>query len=198
MNAHRIALTGSIGMGKSTTARLFAAQGVPVWDADAVVHKLYARGGAAVAPIRDLVSAAIVADAVDRAVLRQAIIDDPTLISRIEAVVHPLVAAHRDRFISEATAPILLFDIPLLFETRQQAAYDSIVVVSAPADVQRARVIARPGMTPEAFDAILAKQLPDSEKRAGADYIVDTSQGLDTAREQVTAILQKIRSEADA
>lgn len=193
MSVHSIGLTGSIGMGKSTTAQLFHAQGVPVWDADAVVHRLYARGGAAVAPLRALIPDAVSENAIDRIRLRQALLADPGLMKQVEDIVHPLVAADRRQFVAENTAPVILFDIPLLFETGQAQAYDSIVVVSAPAAVQRERVLARPDMTVEAFEAILAKQVPDAEKRRQADHVIDTSQGLDAAREQVRAILDRIR-----
>ena len=198
MKPHRIGLTGSIGMGKSTTAALFAEEGVPVWDADATVHRLYSEGGAAVEPLRAIVPDAIKGDAVDRTRLRAAILADPGLITRIEAVVHPLVAADRAQFERVATAPVLLFDIPLLFETGQQQAYDSLVVVSAPAEVQRARVLARPGMSVEAFETILAKQVPDAAKRRAADHVIDTSEGIEHARNQVRDILRQIREAHDA
>lgn len=198
MIAHRIGLTGSIGMGKSTTAALFMAEGVPVWDADAVVHRLYAQGGAAVAPLGALIPDAVQAGAVDRIRLRQALLADPALMKQVESIVHPLVGADRTQFVAENTAPIILFDIPLLFETGQVQAYDSVVVVSAPAAVQRERVLARAGMTVAAFEAILAKQLPDAEKRAQADHVIDTSQGMDAARDQVRAILDSIRGKMNA
>ena len=193
MSAHRIGLTGSIGMGKSTTAALFAAQGVPVWDADAVVHQLYGLNGGAVEPLRAVVPRAIQNDTVDRLLLRKALLGDPTLMKQVEAIVHPLVATDRAVFVENTAAPIILFDSPLLFETGQAQAYDSVVVVSAPADVQRDRVLARPGMTEPAFEAILAKQMPDADKRAKADFVIDTSRGIDAARTQVQAILDSIR-----
>jgi len=193
MSAHRIGLTGSIGMGKSTTAALFAAQGVPVWDADAVVHQLYGLNGGAVEPLRAVIPQAIQNDTVDRLLLRKALLGDPTLMKQVEAIVHPLVATDREVFVENTAAPIILFDIPLLFETGQAQAYNSVVVVSAPADVQRDRVLARPGMTESAFEAILAKQMPDAEKRAKADFVIDTSRGIDAARTQVQAILDSIR-----
>ena len=193
MSAHRIGLTGSIGMGKSTTAALFAAQGVPVWDADAVVHQLYGLNGGAVEPLRAVIPQAIQNDTVDRLLLRKALLGDPTLMKQVEAIVHPLVATDREVFVENTAAPIILFDIPLLFETGQAQAYNSVVVVSAPADVQRDRVLARPGMTEPAFEAILAKQMPDAEKRAKADFVIDTSRGIDAARTQVQAILDSIR-----
>ncbi|SOH93271.1 dephospho-CoA kinase [Monaibacterium marinum] len=198
MIAHRIGLTGSIGMGKSTTAALFMAEDVPVWDADAVVHRLYTQGGAAVVPLGALIPDAVQAGAVDRIHLRQALLTDPALMKQVESIVHPLVGADRTQFVAENTAPIILFDIPLLFETGQAQAYDSVVVVSAPAAVQRERVLARDGMTVAAFEAILAKQVPDAEKRAQADHVIDTSQGMDAARDQVRAILDSIRGTMNA
>jgi dephospho-CoA kinase len=193
-------LTGSIGMGKSTALAIFADLGVPVWDADAAVHRLYGPGGAGVGPIRALAPAAVDAGpdgkaAVSRAKLRAAILADPGLLKRIEAAIHPLVAADREAFLAEARASgaaLVVCDIPLLFETGADAWLDKVVVVSAPADAQRARVLERPGMTAEALDAILAKQTPDAEKRARADHIVDTGQSRDHARAQIAAILAKL------
>lgn len=187
-----LCLTGSIGMGKSTTAQMFADAGVPVWDADAAVHRLYAKGGAGVAAIADIAPRAIVDGAVDRTRLRAALLADDTLLPRIEAAIHPLVSVDRTDFLAQHPG-IVLCDIPLLFETASEAVCDVIIVVSAPAEVQRARVLERPGMTPEAFEAILARQTPDAEKRARADYVIDTSQGLDAARAQVHTILEDIR-----
>ena len=198
MMAYSIGLTGSIGMGKSTTANLFAAEGVPTWDADAVVHRLYATGGAAVAPLRAIVPNAIRDNAVDRELLRQAVLADPSLLKQVEVAVHPLVAGDRANFLATATAPIVLFDIPLLFETGQADRYDSVVVASAPAPIQHARVLERPGMTEEAFQAILAKQVPEAEKRARADHVIDTSRGLEAARDQVRAVLDVIRGKLNA
>jgi len=198
MMAYSIGLTGSIGMGKSTTANLFAAEGVPTWDADAVVHRLYATGGAAVAPLRAIVPNAIRDNAVDRELLRQAVLAEPSLLKQVEVAVHPLVAADRANFLATAKAPIVLFDIPLLFETGQADLYDSVVVASAPAPVQHARVLERPGMTEEAFQAILAKQVPDAEKRARADHVIDTSRGIEAARDQVRAVLGVIRGKLNA
>ena len=192
MSPRRIGLTGSIGMGKSTTAKLFASEGVPVWDADATVHRLYSKGGAAVDVIRRIAVDSIEDDAVNRTKLRAAVLRNPPLLQQIEAAVHPLVGADREAFISTVTADMVVLDIPLLFETGQQSSVDIVVVVSASADVQRARVLARPGMTPEVFEAILAKQVPDAQKRAGADFVIDTTGGVDVAREQVRAILSKL------
>ena len=179
-----VGLTGSIGMGKSTTATMFAEEGVPVYDADAAVHALYAKDGAAVDPIGQLAPEAIVEGAVDRDVLRKAVFEDDTLLQRIELAVHPLLKnSRRDFFTAHLKAPIVVLDIPLLFET-------------APPEVQRERVLARPDMTPERFEAILAKQTPDAEKRERADYVIDTSKGLDAARMSVHVILQMLREEA--
>lgn len=187
-----LGLTGSIGMGKSTTADLFRDRGCAVWDADAAVHALYAPGGAGTAEIADLVPDAIGADGVDRAALKSAILADPPLLKRIEACIHPLVAAHRAAFRESSTAPIRVFDVPLLFETRTEAKFDATAVVYVDADTQRARVLARPGMTAEALDLILQKQMPSDEKRARADYEIDTS-SFETAARDVEFVLQQIR-----
>ncbi|MEM7271000.1 MAG: dephospho-CoA kinase [Pseudomonadota bacterium] len=195
-----IGLTGSIGMGKSTVAGMFAKEGAHAWDADAAVHRLYAPGGAGAAAIALLAPAAAV-DGVDRIKLRQAIMDDPTLLEKVEAAIHPLVAEDRAQFLSEAReqgAFLSVLDIPLIFETGAQKAFDAVVVVSAPADVQRERVLARPGMTEAAFAAILAKQVPDAEKRAGADFIVDTSGSLEESHNQVREIVTWAREQANA
>lgn len=183
-----LGLTGSIGMGKTTTAALFAAEGIPVWDADAAVHRLYARGGAAVAPLAAAFPAAVSQGAVSRAALKAVIAADPAALARIEAIVHPLVAADRAAFLAGQSAPVVLLDIPLLFETGADAMVDATVVVSAPAEQQRARVLARPGMSDADFERILARQMPDAEKRARADYVIDTTTP-QTAAAGVAAVL---------
>ena len=183
----RLGLTGSIGMGKSTTAAMFAAEGIPVWDADAAVHRLYAKGGAAVAPIAALCPQALSQGAIDRSALKTWIARDPKALAQIEAVVHPLVAADRAQFLADINADIALCDIPLLFEKGTDAEMD------ATPDVQRARVLLRPGMTQAQFDLILQRQMPDAQKRARATHIVET---LDVAstRAYVMALITHIRS----
>lgn len=194
-----VGLTGSIGMGKSTAARHFAARGVPVWDADAAVARLYGPGGAGSAAIAALAPDAVGPDGVDRAALRAAILADASLLERIEAVIHPLVAEDREAFLARARAEghaLALLDIPLLFETGADRWLDRVIVVSAPAEVQRARVLGRPGMTEAAFEAILAKQTPDAEKRARADYVIDTSRSVEAAHAEGDRILAELRAEA--
>ncbi len=182
-----LGLTGSIGMGKTTTAAMFARRGVPVWDADAAVHRLYGPGGAAAGPLRAAFPGAVRAGVVDRDALRRAVTGDAAALRRLEAIVHPLVAEDRAAFLrANAGAPVVLLDIPLLFETGAEV--DRSVVVTAPAEVQRARVLDRGKMTPEELDAILARQMPDADKRARADYIIETT-GLAEAEAQVDAIL---------
>ena len=192
-----IGLTGSIAMGKSETARMFAAEGIPVLDADAEVHRLYGAGGAAVDPLGRLVPEAIRNGEVDRAALSAAIARDGTLLRRIEAIVHPLVRARQEEFLADCRArgaAMAVLDIPLLFETGRDKEVDRIVVVTAPPEVQRARALARPGMTAEKLDLILARQVPDAEKRQRAHYLVDSAQGVEAARRQVRAIVADIES----
>ena len=191
-----IGLTGSIGMGKSTTAAMFRDAGVPVYDADAAVHELYDTGGAAVGPVGEAFPGVVKDGKVDREALRQAVLGNPEALKRLNAVVHPLVGRDRIGFFAGAEAEgadMVVLDIPLLFETGGDANVDTVVVASAPADLQRERVLARAGMTPDRLDAILAQQMPDAEKRARAQFVVDTSRGLEPAREQVAAIIASVR-----
>ena len=188
-----IGLTGSIGMGKTETAKLFAKLGIAVSDSDAIVHALYDKGGAAVEAIAKAFPEAVEEGRVDRVILGRIVTEDPSQLRRLENIVHPLVRAAQKDFIERHKGEkIVVLDIPLLFETGRDREVDKIVVVSAPPDVQRTRVLAREGMTAEKFAAILARQTPDSEKRAGADFIVDTSQGLDHAERQVRAIIAEL------
>jgi len=185
-----LALTGSIGMGKSTVAAMFARAGIPVFDADATVRRLQGPGGALVGKIEARFPGTSRGGAVDRELLAQRVLGDAQELAALEAIVHPAVHHDRTRFIVEnAGAPALLFDIPLLFETHGEAAFDKVIVVSAPADVQRARVLAREGMDEARLDAILARQMPDSEKRERADFVIDTSGDLSTTESQVRDIL---------
>lgn len=187
----RLGLTGSIGMGKSTTARLFAEAGCDVWDADAAVHRLYAVGGQAVAPMAKVFPQAIVDGAVSRDMLKSIIGADPAALQEIERIVHPLVGLDRASFVANADSDILVFDIPLLFETGGNAAMDSVVCVSVPANIQKERVMERGTMTEAQFEQIKQKQMPDSEKRERADYVIITDT-VDHAREQVADIVSKI------
>jgi dephospho-CoA kinase len=188
-----LGLTGSIGMGKSTTARFFAEAGVPVHDADAVVHQLYE--GEAVPAIEAAFPGTTADGRVDRTRLSERVVGDDAAMRRLEGIVHPLVRAAEERFLAAAEArgaPVAVLDIPLLFETGGDTRVDAVVVVSAPADVQRARALERPGMTEQKFTAIAAKQMPDAEKRRRADFVVDSSRGFDSARAQVRAILDAV------
>lgn len=188
----RLGLTGSIGMGKSTTAAMFADRGVPVWDADAAVHRLYAPGGAAVAPVAAAFPGALVDGGIDRVALKQALAQAPDALKTLEKIVHPLVLADREAFIADhAEAPVVLLDIPLLYETGAEAHVDGVAVVSAPAEAQRTRVLARPGMTAETLELILSRQMPDAEKRARARWVIPT-ETLDGARAAVDAILKEL------
>jgi dephospho-CoA kinase len=188
-----LGLTGSVGMGKSMTARFFAEQGVPVHDADAVVHRLYQ--GEAAAAIEAAFPGTTAAGKVDRDKLAERVLGDSAALKRLEAIVHPLVQEAERRLLAEAEArgdKVAVLDIPLLFETGGEKRVDAVVVVSAPPEVQRSRVLERPGMTVEKLEAILAKQMPDDEKRRRADFIVDTSQGFEAARAEVRAILDAV------
>lgn len=189
-----IGLTGSIGMGKTETARMFAEHGIAVFDSDAVVHSLYAPCGEAVEPIAKAFPGAVVSGAVDRSRLMAALEKDPDGFARLEAIVHPLVTQKQRQFIAaHRDAELLVFDIPLLFESGGDARVDVVVVASAPQDVQRARALARSGMTEEKLARILARQMPDVEKCALADFVVDTSQGLTQASEQVRKIVETLK-----
>ncbi len=191
-----IGLTGSIGMGKSETAKMFAAEGVPVYDADAEVHKLYAVGGAAVAPLEEAFPGVVKDGAVDRTLLSKQVIGNPDALKKLESIVHPLVGQANRAFLENAAkdgAEMVLLDIPLLFETGGRERVDVIVVVSAPYELQRERVLARPDMTEEKFDEIVAKQVSDADKRAGADYIVESDKGLHHARAQVRDIIADLK-----
>jgi len=182
----RVGLTGSIGMGKSTVAAMFAAEGVPVFDADAAVHRLQGPGGAVVAAIEARFPGTTGEGGVNRTSLAEAVLGDDAAMKALEAIVHPAVGAERAAFLSaHADAPIVVFDVPLLFETGGDAQVDAVVVVSAAPAVQRARTLARPGMTPAKFDAILARQTPDAEKRARADHVIPTDCSLDETRAAV-------------
>ncbi len=189
-----LGLTGSIGMGKSTTAAMFRELGCPVHDADAVVHDLYE--GEAVGPVAALHPDAVVDGRIDRAVLAGQVIGQPARLAALEAIIHPLVRKREEAFLAAARArgePLVILDIPLLYETGGQSRCDGVVVVSAPETVQRARVLARPGMTEAKLDGILARQIPDAEKRARADFVVDAGRGPDVARGQVQAIVDQLK-----
>lgn len=192
MTAFRLGLTGSIGMGKSTTAAMFAAEGLPVWDADAAVHRLYGLNGAAVQPIATLCPQAKTGQGLDRAALKDWIASDPTALGQLESIVHPLVAADRDAFIASAKADIVVFDIPLLFEKGTETQMDATLLCTAPAVLQKVRVLARGTMTIGQFETILAHQMPDAEKRARATHIVETL-SLDSTRAYVKALIAHIR-----
>ena len=188
-------LTGSIAMGKSETAKMLAARGIPVFDSDAAVHDMYTAGGEAVEPLRALVPQAIGGDGVDRRKLASLVQADPALLKRIEAIVHPLVRARQATFLADAArhAELAVLDIPLLFETGREKEVDVVIVVSADQEQQRKRALTRPGMTTEKLDFILSRQVPDAVKRAKADYVIDTSVSLaDTAR-HVERVIADIR-----
>jgi dephospho-CoA kinase len=188
-----LCLTGSLAMGKSTAAKFFAEEGVPVHDSDAVVHALYE--GEAVPTIEAAFPGTTADGKVDRGKLAAVVVNDKAALRRLEAIVHPLVGAARDRFLADAQArgdAVVVLDIPLLFEIGGERGCDAVVVVSAPAGIQRARALARPGMTEDKFAALLAKQVPDAEKRRRADFIVDSSQSFDYARAQVRDILRAV------
>ncbi|SFL96533.1 dephospho-CoA kinase [Methylorubrum salsuginis] len=189
-----LGLTGSIGMGKSATAAMFAARGVPVHDSDAAVHSLYGPGGKAARAIGEAFPGTLTPEgSVDRPALRQAVLGDSEKLRQLEGIVHPLVGAEARAFLARhGQAPLVVLDIPLLFETGGQARCDAVLVVTAPPEVQRARVLARPGMTEAAFEAILAKQMPDAEKRARADHVIDTSRGFAAAEAEVERLIARL------
>lgn len=194
-----VGLTGSIGMGKSETAKLFARLGIPVHDADAAVHALYEQGGAAVAPIERAFPGAVKDGRVDRAALAAQLGADQDAFRRLEAIVHPLVRESERAFLEAAAArgdELVVLDIPLLLETGSHSRVDAIVVVSANPDAQRARVLARPGMTEEKLDSILARQLPDVEKRAKADFVIETDKGLPQSFDDVKRVVAVLRQRA--
>lgn len=196
----KVALTGSIGMGKSTVGKMIAARGVPLFDADATVHTLYAPGGAAVAPLREVFPAAVTSESVDRDILSRLVLGQPDEIKKLESIVHPLVGVERQHFLAEAEArgePFVVLDIPLLFEGKGRAGVDAVIVVSAPADQQKSRVLSRPGMTEEKFAAILARQVPDEDKRAAADYVIDTGVSLAETEARVAEVLTDLRHRAN-
>jgi dephospho-CoA kinase len=188
-----LGLTGSIGMGKSTTARMFADAGVPVHDSDATVHRLYS--GAAAQLVEAEFPGTVTAGTVDRAELAKRVLDNPYALKRLEAIVHPLVRADADAFVERhraAGAELVVLDIPLLFETGARHRVDEVVVVTADPDIQRQRVLARPGMSEDKFRAILAQQVPDAEKRRQADYIIDTGHGMESARRGVGMVITEL------
>ena len=199
-----LGLTGSIGMGKSATATLFRDEGVPVYDADAAVHQLYQDGGAAVEPVEAAFPGVKVGGAIDRNLLRERVLNDPAAMKRLEGIVHPLAGEAQRKFrdaAEKAGAAFVVLDIPLLFETGGFAYCDYVLVVSAPARVQRERVLSRPGMTEETFEAILSRQTPDAEKRAKADFILSTAHGFEFARDHVQAIvalMNRLAAETEA
>jgi dephospho-CoA kinase len=194
-----VGLTGSLAMGKSETARMFAELGSPVFDADAEVHRLYATGGAAVGPVAEVFPEALVDGAIDRIRLSALLLADPSRLPRLEAIVHPLVRAAEQHFLDgarQAREPFVILDIPLLFETGRDSTMDRIVVVSASPEIQRRRALARPGMTEEKLARLLSRQTSDADKRARADFVVETGRGLDDAFDQVQRIVSRLREEA--
>ena len=195
----RLGLTGSIGMGKSTVARMFAEEGVPVFDADAAVHRLQGRAGALVDEIEAHFPGTTGPEGVNRSALAERVLGAPAQLRRLEALIHPAVAqARRDFLAAYADAPVVVLDIPLLFEAGGVNEVDKVVVVSAAPDVQRQRTLARPGMTPEKFEQILARQLPDPEKRARADFVIPTDVSLDETRASIRRILACLKGAVDS
>ena len=190
---YRLGLTGSIGMGKSTTAAMFAAAGLPVWDADTAVHRLYAAGGLAVTPIREICPEATVNGDVSRETLKRAIAASPSLLAKLESITHPLVAADRAAFLTQTTADIAVLDIPLLFEKSSQHEFHATLLVTAPPDLQRQRVLQRLGMTEQHFQILLSRQMPDAQKRGLATHIVETL-GLFATEAYVKSLIAHIRA----
>ncbi len=192
-----VGLTGSIGMGKSETAKMFRNAGLHVYDADAAVHALYAKGGAAVDPIEEAFPGVVKEGAIDREALSKHVVGDGEAMKRLEAIIHPLVGQAQIDWLLNAEsdgATMVILDVPLLYETKGETRVDVVVVVSAPFEIQKERVLARPGMTEEKFMGILERQTPDAEKRDRADFVIDTSQGLDHARAQVAEIIEALTS----
>ncbi len=192
----KIGLTGSIGMGKTTVAKMFAARGIPVFDADSAVHQLYARGGAAVGPVGAAFPGTVKDGAVDRPALSAAVVGKPAEIKKLEAIVHPLVGKLREDFLRAAEAggaDLAVLEIQMLLEGSSAKQFDAIVVVSAPEAVQRERALARPGMTEDKLVGILSNQMPDAEKRARADYVIDTGTSLAETEAQVAALIETLR-----
>jgi len=190
-----IGLTGSVAMGKTETAKMFRALGIAVFDSDAEVHRQYRKGGKGAEAVSRLFPETVIEGAVDREKLAKRVLANPDAMRRLEAAIHPIVRAGQDAFLDQCRASgeaIAVLDIPLLFETGREREVDAVVVVSAPPEVQRQRVLLRPGMNPEKLKRILARQMPDEEKRAKADYVVDTSRGLDFAAAQVRDIVAKL------
>ena len=188
-----LGLTGSIGMGKSTTAKMFSEAGVPVHDSDEAVHRLYA--GKAAPFVETAFPGTVSGGVVDRVALSRHVLGNPEALRKLEAIIHPLVRADAEAFLArhrQQNAPLAVLDIPLLFETGGRNRVDTVVVVTAPAEIQRDRVLSRPGMTEEKFAAILGKQVPDAEKRSKADFIIDTGQGIEPARQAVSRIIAEL------
>lgn len=195
MSVYRLGLTGSIGMGKSTTAEMFREAGIPVFDSDAIVHELYARGGEAVPLIAEAFPSVIENGEVSREKLSTVLAAEPSGFDRLNAIVHPLVLEKRQVFLEKAGqdgAPLVVFDIPLLFETGAETSVDGVLVATAPEAVQRERVLGRPGMTEAKFDQILSRQTPDSEKRKRADFLIDTSLGHEAAWKSVEELIAEL------
>ena len=190
-----VGLTGSIGMGKSTVGRMLEDLGAAYWDADSAVHRLYAKDGAGVGPVGEIFPSAVKDGVVDRTALAKIVLGDTDELKKLEAIIHPLVARDREEFLAASALNgigIVVLDIPLLFENNAEALFHEVVVVTAPADVQRARVLARPGMTENKLDAILEQQIPDDEKRKRADYVIDTSVAIEETRREVARVFEVI------